>query len=147
MQFTIKVPRGELQRMLRHVTAWDAGAGLEVERIIRSGTRRVAAEARRRVPVDTGKLKGSIRFGFSRNKAEGKVYTEVPYAHLVEFGTRGVTVKPKKKKAMKIPLPGETAFALRAKTPGMKERPFMKSAYDCEAPRIVTELKKALGAK
>lgn len=35
-------------------------------------------------------------------KLEGQVYSNVPYAHLVEFGSRAHTVKPQKKKALRF---------------------------------------------
>ena len=97
--FTVKVPEGELSKAIGQISAWDGKSRLRVEGALRRGTSGVAREARQRVPVRTGKLKKSIKTRFSAVKLEGQVYSNVPYAHLVEFGSRAHTVKPQKKKA------------------------------------------------
>lgn len=76
----------------------------------RRGTRRamnaaatpVLREAKRRVPVDSGKLKKSLKKRQITDVATGKVAvtvgSSVPYTHLVEFGhnsSRGGPVKAK----------------------------------------------------
>lgn len=45
----------------------------------------VENEAKKNCPVDTGKLRASIKSDVSEN--EGKVYTNVEYAPYIEFGT------------------------------------------------------------
>lgn len=147
MRFTVGVPEDELRKTLRRISVWKARKILEAENILREGTRRVAAGARHRVPADTGRLRKSIRWGFSAAKAEGTVYTAVPYAHLVEFGSRAFTARPKRKKALMFENGGETAFAKKADVPARSAKPFMKPAYDCESPAIAAELKRALGGR
>ena len=100
--FTVKVPEGELSKAIRQISAWDGKTRLRVEAALKRGTQAVYREARQRVPVRTGKLKKSIKTRFSTVKLEGQVYSHVPYAHLVEFGSRAHTVKPKKKKALRF---------------------------------------------
>ena len=100
--FTVKVPEGELSKAIRQISAWDGKTRLRMEAALKRGTHAVYREARQRVPVRSGKLKKSIKTRFSAVKLEGQVYSNVPYAHLVEFGSRAHTVKPQKKKALRF---------------------------------------------
>ena len=95
--FTVKVPEGELSKAIRQISAWDGKTRLRVEAALKRGTNAVYREARQRVPIRSGKLKKSIRQRFSTVKLEGQVFSNQPYAHLVEFGSRAHTVKPRKK--------------------------------------------------
>jgi len=88
--FTVKVPEGELSKAIRQISAWDGKTRLRVEAVLKNGPNAVAREARQRVPVRSGKLKKSIKTRFSTVKLEGQVYSNVPYAHLVEFGSRAI---------------------------------------------------------
>ena len=87
--FTVKVPEGELSKAIRQISAWDGKTRLRVEAALKRGTNAVYREARQRVPIRSGKLKKSIRQRFSTVKLEGQVFSNQPYAHLVEFGSRG----------------------------------------------------------
>ena len=55
-------------------------------------TERIANDARKLAPVDTGNLRNSIRVEETRNGAE--VGTDVEYAPYVEYGHRGVPPHP-----------------------------------------------------
>ena len=148
MEFTVKVPEGELQKALKQISAWDGKTVLRVENALRRGTQAIAREARHRVPVHTVTLKKGIKSGFSAVRCEGRVYTNVPYGHLVEFGTRrSYIVRPVKKKALTIPWYRGSGFAMKAEIPVRKGHPFLKPAYDYESPKIVSEVKKVLKEK
>jgi HK97 gp10 family phage protein len=64
----------------------------------KAGAEALAAEAKMRAPVRTGKLKGSIatRKGTkgTKDRAEWVVFTGVFYAHFVEYGTRKMAARP-----------------------------------------------------
>jgi len=96
--FTVKVTSGELGKTLREISAWDGKSRLKVETVLRKGTTEIAREARQRAPKRTGTLRKSIKQRFSAMRLEGQVFSELPYAHLVEFGSRAHTVRPKKKR-------------------------------------------------
>lgn len=76
-------------------------------------------------------------------KLEGQVYSNQPYAHLVEFGSRAHTVKPRKKKALRF-LRGGPVFTKRARIPAQSGKPFFKPAYDYVEPQLIQEVKKAI---
>lgn len=141
--FTVKVSEGELSKAIRQISAWDGKNRLRVEGALKRGTSGVAREARQRVPVRTGKLKKSIKTRFSAVKLEGQVYSNVPYAHLVEFGSRAHTVKPQKKKALRFFRDGPV-FTKRARIPAQSGKPFFKPAYDYVEPQLIREVKKAV---
>ena len=68
---------------------------------VRAGARVIAADARQRVPVDTGELKRSITVRAGKRKRRGVLTALVGflrptsrYAHLVEFGTSHSSGKP-----------------------------------------------------
>lgn len=141
--FTVKVPEGELSKAIGQISAWDGKSRLRVEGALRRGTSGVAREARQRVPVRTGKLKKSIKTRFSAVKLEGQVYSNVPYAHLVEFGSRAHTVRPKKKKALRF-FKGGPVFTKRSRIPAQAGKPFFKPSYDYVEPQLLRDVKKAV---
>ena len=141
--FTVKVPEGELSKAIRQISAWDGKTRLRMEAALKRGTHAVYREARQRVPVRTGKLKKSIKTRFSAVKLEGQVYSNVPYAHLVEFGSRVHTVRPKKKKALRF-FKGGPVLTKWSRIPAQSGKPFFKPAYDYVEPQLIREVKKAV---
>ena len=139
--FTVKVPEGELSKAIRQISAWDGKTRLRVEAVLKNGTNAVAREARQRVPVRSGKLKKSIKTRFSMVKLEGQVYSNVPYAHLVEFGSRAH--RPKKKKALRF-FKGGPVFTKRSRIPAQAGKPFFKHSYDYVEPQLLRDVKKAV---
>ena len=97
-----------------------------------------------RVPKDTGRLRKSLKTRFSSSKLEGQVYSMEPHAHLVEFGARAVIIRPKRKKALRIPLADGYKFTKIAVVPKRAGKPFLKLAYDYVEPQIIHDVKKAL---
>lgn len=147
MEFRVSVSNNELSKCLREMSAWDGRARLRVEAAMKKGTRDVARQARQRVATRTKALKKSIKTGFSTTKLEGKVFSNLPYAHLVEFGSRATVIRPKNKKALKIPYNGSYAFAKRAKVPAKAPHPFLKPAYDYEESHILEAVRRAIDKK
>ena len=152
--FTVKVPAGELSRAIKQIKAWDGRTRLRVENALRKGTRLVRREAMQRVPKHTGRLRKSLKTRFSSSKLEGQVYSMephahlvefgAPHAHLVEFGARAVIIRPKRKKALRIPLADGYKFTKIAVVPKRAGKPFLKPAYDYVEPQIIQDVKKAL---
>ena len=142
--FTVKIPAGELSRVIKQIKAWDGRTRLRVENALRKGTRLVRREAMQRVPKHTGRLRKSLKTRFSSSKLEGQVYSMEPHAHLVEFGARAVIIRPKRKKALRIPLADGYKFTKFAVVPKRAGKPFLKPAYDYVEPQIIQDVKKAL---
>ncbi|MGI3198439.1 HK97-gp10 family putative phage morphogenesis protein [Streptomyces sp. GLT-R25] len=90
----------------------------------------VQNEARRRAPVDTGRLRSSI---VSRAEGHGRqvgyvIGTNVNYASAVEYGTAPHVIKPKYKKALFWP--GANHPVAKVNLPGTRPQPFMRPALE-----------------
>lgn len=143
-KFVVTASSADLAKCLSQIGALDGKSRLAVEKAMQRATKRIKAGAIRRVAVRSGELKKSISSGFSATKLQGVVRAKKPYAHLVEFGAKAVTIKPKEKKAMKIPFGEEYIVRKKVSIPARKPRPFIIPAYEAEAPELVDEIKKEL---
>jgi len=90
----------------------------------------VQNEARRRAPVDTGRLRSSI---VSRAEGSGRslgyvVGSNVNYAAAVEFGTAPHVIKPKYKQALYWP--GAAHPVTQVNHPGTRPQPFLRPAIE-----------------
>ncbi|MET9098300.1 HK97 gp10 family phage protein [Streptomyces antibioticus] len=90
----------------------------------------VQNEARRRAPVDTGRLRSSI---VSRTEGGGRqlgyvVGTNVQYAAAIEFGRAAVDIFPKDKKALYWP--GARHPVAKVHQPARPARPFLRPAVE-----------------
>ncbi len=118
----------------------------KIERnIVRSALRQAAkvieAEAKRQVPVRSGKLRDSIRVSVKLKNgkpvatvtAGGNKRGQPFYAHFVEFGAAAHVIKAKRGKALAIG--GGTVE--RVDHPGVRKKPFMRPALDGAARAAV----------
>lgn len=90
----------------------------------------VQNEARRRAPVDTGRLRSSI---VSRAEGGGRnvgyvIGTNVNYAAAVEYGTAPHVIKPKYKQALYWP--GAAHPVAQVNHPGTRPQPFLRPAIE-----------------
>lgn len=90
----------------------------------------VQNEARRRAPVDTGRLRSSI---VSRAEGGGRslgyaVGSNVSYAVAVEYGTSPHVIKPKYKQALYWP--GAAHPVAQVNHPGTAAQPFLRPAIE-----------------
>lgn len=99
------------------------------EALIRTGVD-VQNEAKRRCPVDTGRLRSSIvhRIDGSGRVSGITVGTNVSYAADVEYGTAPHVIVPKNKKALFWP--GAAHPVAKVNHPGTRPRPFMRPALE-----------------
>lgn len=94
---------------------------------------RVQAGARRRCPVDQGRLRSSIRWEL-RSGPLGLyafVGSDVEYAHYVHDGTADHIIRPRTKKVLRFPSArarGGFAFARFVRHPGTTGVPFLRDA-------------------
>lgn len=96
-----------------------------------AAARRVLNRARVLAPVDTGRLRASIRIESRRTLTLRTIYTigsDVFYAPYVNDGTRPHKIRPKTKKALKFRVGGKTVFAAVVNHPGTKANPFLDRA-------------------
>ncbi|MFE3004242.1 MULTISPECIES: HK97 gp10 family phage protein [unclassified Streptomyces] len=108
----------------------------------RTGTR-VQNEARRRAPVDTGRLRSSI---VSRSEDRGRIYdvtigTNVGYAEAVENGTGPHRIYPRTKQALYWP--GAAHPVAYVDHPGTAPHPFLAPAIAMAEQFLREELARA----
>lgn len=112
-----------------------------VRAALRAAAKVTEAEAKRLVPVRTGKLRDSIRVSTRLVKGSPKATITAGgrkkgapfYAHLVEFGAKAHFIKPKKAKSLFI------AGVLRdgVNHPGARKHPFMRPALDASTQAAI----------
>ena len=90
----------------------------------------VQNEARRRAPVDTGRLRSSI---VSRAEGSGRsvgyvIGTNVSYAAAVEYGTAPHVIVPRNRKALYWP--GAAHPVAKVNHPGTRAQPFLRPAIE-----------------
>lgn len=90
----------------------------------------VQNEARRRAPVDTGRLRSSIvhRMENRGRSVSYSVGTNVNYAAAVEFGTAPHVIVPKNRKALYWP--GAAHPVAKVNHPGTEGKPFLRPAIE-----------------
>lgn len=146
--FYINVSAPELETEIKKVGAYDGKTRLKIEEAFRESLKNIKNGAQRRVPKRTGELRKSITYGFRRKDMSGYVAARKPYAHLVEFGAKGASAKPKNKKALTVPWAGTGTGGINlsasADIPARRERPYMRPAYEDEKPELLKSIKEAV---
>lgn len=89
------------------------------------------ARAKVLAPVDTGRLRASIRV--ERRSILGlrqrwTVGSDVEYAPMVNDGTKPHIIRPKRAKALRFRVGGKVVFARVVHHPGTRARPFLDRA-------------------
>lgn len=117
----------QYERGIRRVLG---GMSDEVKRAVDQTRIDVQNEARRRAPVDTGRLRSSI---VSRAETSGRsvgyvVGSNVNYAAAVEYGTAPHVIKPKYKQALYWP--GAAHPVAQVNHPGTRAQPFLRPAVE-----------------
>lgn len=127
----------------RGLRRWVGSLSRESKRAAdRTGTR-VQNEARRRAPVDTGRLRSSI---VSRSEDRGRSYTvtvgtNVEYAEMVEKGTPPHRIYPRRARALYWP--GAAHPVAYVNHPGTAPHPFLAPAIAMAEVWLREELARA----
>ncbi|MFD4572097.1 HK97 gp10 family phage protein [Streptomyces sp. NPDC058417] len=126
-QASVQIDTRRYERGLRR---WFGGMSDDVKRAVERTRMDVQNEARRRAPVDTGRLRSSI---VSRAEGGGRnigyvVGSNVNYAAAVEYGTAPHVIKPKDKKALYWP--GAAHPVAKVNHPGSRAQPFLRPAIE-----------------
>jgi hypothetical protein len=117
----IRLDQAQLNRTLRGVSRREGDAA----------ARQVVARAKILAPVDTGRLRASIRverrslLGFRNRWTIG---SDVSYAEMVHDGTRPHIIRPKTAKALRFKVGGRIVYARMVRHPGTRARPFLDRA-------------------
>ena len=93
----------------------------------------MSLEAQRIVPVDTGRLRGSINV--KREYLSKVIGTNVEYATDVEYGSGPHEIVAKNKKVLANKKKG-IIFGRRVKHPGSQPRPYLRPAFENNKKRV-----------
>lgn len=95
-----------------------------------TGSRQVLNRARLLTPVDTGRLRASLRstLNLGGDNPSFRVSTNVEYAPYVHDGTRPHIIRPRRRQALRFRVGGMTVFAKVVHHPGTRARPFLDRA-------------------
>jgi hypothetical protein len=89
------------------------------------------ARAKVLAPVDTGRLRSSIRVerrSFLGFRSRWTIGSDVEYADMVHDGTRPHIIRPRRAKALRFRAGGRVVFAKVVRHPGTRARPFLDRA-------------------
>lgn len=93
---------------------------------LREGARQVVNRAKILTPVDTGRLRSSIKSNVNGDRAT--IETNVSYAPYVHDGTRPHIIRPRRRPALRFRVGGQVVFARVVHHPGTRARPFLVRA-------------------
>lgn len=146
----IDVDLASLNKAMKNVKKYDLLTQGKLKEAVNKSALAIQRGAKKRVAVDTGRLRSSITIEPYNNGLTMDVGTKVKYAAAVEYGTglfgpekRAIEIRPKKKKALFWP--GAKHPVKKVVIKGMRARPFLFPAFEAEKSRLVTNLKNALG--
>lgn len=117
----IRVDQAQLRRVIRQASM----------RELENTGRRVVNRAKILCPVDTGRLRASIKGKASRTwtlRPQYTVSSNVDYAPMVHDGTRPHIIRPRTKQVLKFNVGGQVVFAKVVHHPGTRARPFLDRA-------------------
>ena len=90
-----------------------------------------------KAPVDTGRLRNSIKVGSDEN---GLIIVMVDYAKFVEFGSPPHIIKPKNKESLRFKGKGKKfVFTKEVKHPGSRPNPFIRNTINNKLRKIIAE--------
>ncbi|WP_030684284.1 HK97 gp10 family phage protein [Streptosporangium amethystogenes] len=96
-----------------------------------AAARQVVARAKVLAPVDTGRLRASIRVerrSFFGLRQRWTIGSDVEYAPMVNDGTRPHLIRPRRAQVLRFKVGGKTVFAKVVHHPGTRARPFLDRA-------------------
>lgn len=93
---------------------------------LREGARQVVNRAKVLTPVDTGRLRASIKSTTTVYKST--ISTNVKYAKFVHDGTNPHIIRPVRRQALRFTVGGQVVFAKFVNHPGTRSRPFLTRA-------------------
>lgn len=142
----IRIEVEGIEKAIAQIKAYQGKAQIEAENALQDGAKAIMKKAKARVPVRSGRLKRSGRTRFQRNKMLAQAAFYAPHAHLVEFGAKATTVKPKRAKALEIVDGGHgiLRYAQKARIPTRREKPFLVPSALEEFPKIEKRIEGAL---
>ena len=119
-----------LKELTKKIKQYKKELKKEIQEALKNTVLEIEKEAKKKCPVDTGRLRNSITAEI-QSPIEGQVGTNVKYASAVEYGTKPHTIRPRKAKLLVWKDKDSKKFhsAKEVKHPGTKAQPFLEPAY------------------
>ena len=140
MSVKVKITASSKASLKRDFEAFARAVGLSVEDSVAAVAVEVANEAKRKAPVDHGRLRASIR-PEKKSKYTWIVGTNVGYGLYVEYGTGPHVIRVKNKKVLSD---GKQFFGKEVMHPGTRAQPFLRPAFSSVKRRMMAKLKQNL---
>lgn len=112
----------------------------EIERTTSASLLRIQSDAKRKAPVDTGRLRAAIHHRQEGTDGEVAVYDSVHYAPYIEFGTGNLVSVPDELQEIAEQFRGRGVRQVN-----LPARPFLYPALVKERPKYIRNLKSVLG--
>lgn len=145
MRVDVTASSKAIQDAMNKISWYDAKSRLGLENAIGRAARRMAYRAKSKVPRGKGTLRNSIYASVKKGLLRGEFGAKKPHAHLIEYGTKAHTVRPVKRKALRIIDQNVIRFtSKKIVIPAQPARPFMEPAYKTEEPKFLDDVKKVL---
>lgn len=109
-----------------------ATSQVTTQQVLVQSANHILAEMEARVPVRTGKLRGSLSIRVDTDKVTiGPNENIAPYAGYVEFGTKPHTIRPKRPGGvLAFDVGGRTVFTKQVNHPGTRPQPYVRPAFE-----------------
>jgi len=107
-------------------------SGITTQQVLVQSANHILAEMEVRVPVKTGRLRGSLHIQVDPNRVTIGPNEEIaPYAGYVEYGTRPHEIRPRRPDGVLVFMVGNTKVVTRlVRHPGTKPQPYVQPAFE-----------------
>ena len=148
MALTVRVTSDSMTKALKSIAILDGESRLAIESGMKRGMGIMVRDAKKHVPVKTGKLLRSIHYSYNKNKVMGKIYggdKRARHGHLIEYGVRGMNIVPKIKPYMIFKgthqWKGKWIRAKHVSVPRRAAHPFLIPAVENNTDNMVNAIK------
>lgn len=109
-----------------------ATSDVTTQQVLVQSANHILAEMEARVPVKTGRLRGSLGIKVETDRVIiGPNENIAPYGGYVEFGTKAHVIKPKTKGGVLVfTMNGRKVFAKSVHHPGTQPQPYVRPAFE-----------------
>lgn len=124
-----------------NLRAFSAHASQAMQRAFVEEGLLIEGEAKRRAPVDEGRLRSDIHMEIRPGQVSVISGSTVDYAIHVHEGTKPHEIVPKRGKVLRFKAKdGRVVYAPRVRHPGAKPRPYLRDAFDARAPHVAGKI-------
>lgn len=126
------VGQADISRLADALRQTADNAQITTQQVLIQSANQILAEMEALVPVDTGKLRTSLRIKVDPDRVTiGPNEDIANYGGYVEFGTKPHTIRPKTPGGVLVfKMNGRTVYTKKVRHPGTKAQPFVRPAFE-----------------